>query len=131
MRALRWQQVLDAKVEEWRPRVLSWGKHDCCQFVRDVTLAITGVDRGGSFPAYSSYAAASALVDEAGGMAAFLSSVFGTPKHPARAQRGDVVAVETGAGLTAGICIGVRCACFGPAGLTFYPMSAAQCAWAV
>lgn len=129
MRVSGWPQILDAKIEEWRPRACNWGTDDCCQFVRAVVLALTGEDRGASFPAYATHAEASAMVEAAGGMGPFLSGVFGASVPAARAQRGDVVMV--GDDPTAGICLGATAACFGPAGLTFVPMRAASCAWRV
>lgn len=129
-RVSNWPAALSAKVEEWRLRPFAYGSADCLQFAGDVVLALTGVDYRDQFPAYGSQEQAEAIM-AGGGVAGLLSGLFGLPKAAAQAMRGDIVLIDFGDGLAAGVCLGVVCCAPGPAGLVFRPTAQAVAAWSI
>lgn len=126
-----WPEILAVKIEEWRNRPFDWSTSDCCQFAAEVVLAITGIDYRERFPRYESRQQAELILTKLGGVPALVSSVLGESKHPAFAQRGDVVACDFGDGVAVGICIGVECCAPGPSGLVFRPTSRSVSAWSI
>jgi hypothetical protein len=131
MRVDNWPLILAEQVEAARLRPFAWGSWDCCQFAAETVLALTGVDYRDRFPLYQSADDAQILIAEHGGVQHLLSSVLGESKHPALAQRGDVVMGDFGDGLAAGICVGAHCCAVGQRGLVFMPMSRAVAAWSI
>jgi hypothetical protein len=131
MRVTGWVDVLNDHIEAVRSRPFEWGVWDCCQFAAETVLAITGKDYREAFPTYQSRADAIVLIHTHGSVVELLSSVLGSWKHPAHAQRGDVVAADFGDGIAAGICLGVNSAAVGPAGLVFRPTETALAAWTI
>ncbi len=131
VRLSNWPVLLNDVVEAWRNRPISYGDADCCQFVAECILAITGIDVRDSLPTYTNRAEAEAILEEYGGMMSFLASALGEPKPVAHAKRGDVVAIECSEGLAAAICLGVMCAVPGPNALTFRKTRDALAAWSI
>ena len=96
VRFLRFTELLKAVPFEW-------GKYDCCLFAGNAVLSMTGTDHAKDFRGkYNSEEGAQELLEEKGGLVAYLDSVL-TPKEINFAQRGDVVMVTTDLGDTLGI----------------------------
>lgn len=131
MRVANWPIVLAEVIEEWRYLPLSYGTVDCFQFCGTMYQRLTGVDHLSQFPPYDSREGAEEILAQHGGPQGLIESVLGTSKHPAYAQRGDIVLADFGDGLAPGICVGAHCCTPGPAGLVFVPMKRAVAAWSV
>lgn len=131
MRVDNWPMVLATKIEEWRPRRLQYGLHDCFQFCADLHLALTGIDHLGAFPAYHSREEADEILAQYGGAQGLLTFLLGDPKPALHASRGDLIAADFGDGIAPGLCIGVHSCTVGPRGLVFIPTSRAIAAWTV
>jgi hypothetical protein len=123
--------VLSERVEAWRHRPFRYGESDCCQFVADVVLAISGIDYRARFPRYASESEAYEVLAAHSGAQGLIESVLGPAMAPSFARRGDVVLADFGDGLAAGICLGVQCCAPGARGLTFRPMTFAVAAWSI
>ena len=94
-----------------------WGENDCALFAADVVRAFTGVDIAADFRGkYTDEAGAFALIATVTGSTAPRATAVGDAaawcaakhglvelEHPLLAQRGDLVAVESGGNLIAGI----------------------------
>lgn len=131
MKTDAWFEALTAFIEANRDRPLAWGEWDCCQFAAAAVAVMTGIDYRSAFPAYENEVEARALLANQGGIEALISSVLGPPKPIAWAKRGDVLAIETGAGMAAGICLGLYCVVVGVERLQFLRSSAATAAWGI
>jgi len=131
MRDARWPELLARTIEEWRSRSFRWGRVDCCQFVGEAVLAMTGVDYRHCFPKYASKREAIEILSSANGQQGLAEAAFGPAKHPAIAADGDVVMLIRPNGLALGICLGVQCVAPGPKGLVFVPRGAALAAWSI
>lgn len=119
-----------------------WGKHDCCLFPADAILAFTGVDLASDFRGrYTDQASAFKLIraitggTTVGDAAAHCAAKYGLSewKTPLLAQRGDLVVLQDGAQLIAGVLHlnGRHAVTVGPAGLKRFPASAITRAWHV
>lgn len=131
MKVEMWWEALCEFIEANRDRPLEWGTWDCCQFAAEAVKVMTGEDYRGRFAAYQGQAEALELLAEAGSLEALLVSVLGPSKPVARAKRGDVVAIDGGAGLSAGICLGVMSVAVGVERLQFLRTERAVAAWSV
>jgi len=131
VRVDNWTDALPVKIEEWRPRRLQYGLHDCFQFCADVYFALTGVDRLVEFPTYSSREEADAILAQYDGVVGLVTHVLGEPKAVNQCCRGDLIAADFGDGIAPGVCVGVHSCTIGPRGLAFVPTSAAICGWTV
>lgn len=112
-----WVEQLHAALDEAAVRPFEWGVHDCCLFVADVVLAMTGEDLGAPFRGRYASARGAARALRAFGQGTIIrtmNAALGAPIAPALAQRGDVVL----AGGIAGICIGRTAVFVGEGGLT-------------
>jgi hypothetical protein len=94
------------------PFAWSWGTNDCCLFAADAVQAITGVDIADDFRGlYDDEASAFALIAKVTGgttvadAAAHCAVKHGLVElqHPLKAQSGDLVVMENGGQLIAGI----------------------------
>jgi len=130
-RVANWPTVLHEQVEAARLRPFVWGSWDCCQFVGEVVVALTGRDQRELFPTYSTEDEADAILAAHAGMHGLLERAFGPPIPVAFAKRGDIALVDLALGLQPGICLGSVCAAPGLKGLQFVPMSMALAAWRV
>lgn len=130
-----WPARLENALADMRARPFQWGVTDCCLFAADCVMAITGRDlaepyRGRYKTKRGAFSALKRV--SGGGVQAAATLALGEPlKTALLAQRGDVVLVESGEGPALGICVGVKCAYLGRAGLGFIPLSAVQMAWRV
>ena len=70
-----------------------WGVLDCCQFIREYVLDLTGRDYGGDL-VYGTREEAFALMEAHGGLVGLLTDILGPPK--AEAEAGDVVVAKLG-----------------------------------
>lgn len=131
MKVLDWWEALCICIEDHRDSPLVWGKWDCCQFTAACIQAMTGVDYLTAFPKYESEREALEIIAGFGSIQALMSSVLGEAKPVAFAKRGDVVAIDAGAGVAAGVCLGVMCAVMGAQGMQFRPCAEATAAWSI
>lgn len=136
MRRQGWERILVEALAEARTKPFEWGKFDCCLFAADVVRDIDGRDPAAPFRGRyrTAIGAYRALKRYAGGgvaeTAAKALAAMGCPEIPRkRAQRGDVVLIDTDLGDALGICIGGKVACAAPSGLSYLPLSAARRAW--
>ncbi|HEY1723953.1 MAG TPA: hypothetical protein VGF89_00915 [Steroidobacteraceae bacterium] len=135
MRFPDWPQRLDAAIEVARSLPFAYGTHDCCLFAADVVLAVTGEDHAAQLRGtYTSEQDAQALLEQLGGLEAFVRSKLGEPIHVAMAGRGDIMLADapppaTLSGL--GVCIGLRCAFADTRGLAFIPRQRCRLAWKI
>lgn len=89
-----WQSRLQACLAERRTRAFEWGRHDCCLFVCDCVLAMTGHDPAADVRGYTTERQAMRIVRQLGGMQAIASSRFGEQVPVLMAQVGDVGLLE-------------------------------------
>lgn len=113
---------------ERRNAPFEWGKNDCCLFVADAVLAITGVDYAKSLRGYRTRLGAARRLVKAGGLCSIVSSIL-EPQAPLLAKRGDVVMFHAKDGHALGLCVGSKFAAAGPEGTVFFDMSYAKRAW--
>lgn len=132
-----WPQIVAREIEAAFRQPFSYGRHDCCLFAANVALAMTGVDLAkGLRGRYRSAAGAEKVLG--GPLYRFISALM--KRHGCRrvsgplVQCGDIVygrmPGEDGDIPALGVCIG-RLAAFVSDGLTFVPMSAIKCGWAI
>lgn len=127
-----WPERLAAFIEARRHEPFARGTNCCVSFAADCVLELTGHDHLGEHRgAFTSDRAALRLLREKGGMRAMVSAALGMPRHPATAQRGDVVLVEMEEGESLTVCTGPHLAGPGRDGLQFLPLSAGLMRWSV
>lgn len=135
-RLQRWPDRLAAFVDSRRALPFAWGSNDCCSFAIDAVEAITG--RRVWDVTWTDEAGARAVIEEAGGLIAAVSSALGRPGQNWReARRGDVVLAEQPEpygdmgrdGLM--ICVGTDLAGPSAAGLGFTLCRKAKLVWRV
>lgn len=143
-----------ARAEHWATRELNgfllkraahpfvWGTHDCCTFPADAIQAFTGVDIASDFRGkYTDEASAMALIKSVtGGSTVADAAAWCAQKHamaeyahPLMAKRGDLVVMQNGGTLIAGIVHlnGRHLVTMGPDGLVRLPITTVKRAWAV
>ncbi|MDQ1079690.1 DUF6950 family protein [Pseudoroseomonas cervicalis] len=128
-----WPERLAAFVEDRRAATFEWGRNDCCTFISDVALLLTGSDPMAQLR--GSYA------DEAGAEAVLCGQAlddyvgarleeWGATEIPAlMAGRGDIVTARPGNHLMCGVCIGPQLVLPGEARLVFVPARLALRCW--
>jgi hypothetical protein len=137
-----WASRLMATVEAERSRPFVWGTADCCLFVADCILAMTGVDPAAAFRGFyhSAHGARRCLKNYCGGGLEALAEQIAAEQRlpeilPTMAQRGDAVLLEAYERppeyRALGICLGASIAAQGPQGLSLEPMSRALRAWRI
>lgn len=112
-RVKHWDTVaLHAFLLERVHQPFEWGKNDCALFAADAVLAMTGTDIAAEFRGkYTDEASAFALIKTVtGGTTVADAAVYCAKQHalpewdaPRRAQRGDLVVIENGGRLIAGV----------------------------
>lgn len=141
-RAQNWPELLHAFIEGRKSEPFVWGENDCCLFSADAIWSMTGEDPAAEFRGK--------YVDEASAMAAIASAcggagtedgiVYVAEKHGWApldsvlfAQRGDLVALESGGVTAAGIVhLNGREALFvSTTGLHKIPLRSCKRAWRV
>jgi hypothetical protein len=96
MRLPDWEARLANLVVEAQTRRFAWGTFDCCIFAADCVQAMTGKDPMQGLRGYTTWRQSVLLVRQLGGLPAAVKQALGDPlEHPALAQRGDVVLVNT------------------------------------
>jgi hypothetical protein len=104
-------------LREQRSAPFAWGSNDCCMFAANAIESYTGVDIAADFRGkYHDEASAFALIKTVtgagldprtaiGDAAAYCAAKHGLAEwpHPLQARRGDLVVVENGGRLIAGI----------------------------
>ena len=129
-----WEKRLAAFIEARRTMPFAWGVNDCVSFGIDAVAAITGVTT--RRVTWTTAREALAAVDAAGGLAAALTAILGTPHDNwRRARRGDVVLTATN-DLEGGrgpvmICLGEQIAGPGVEAMQMLPVSLAVKVWRV
>jgi hypothetical protein len=110
----------------------AWGKHDCCQFVRDALRTLTGRDI--SIKSYDTERGAVRALHALGGYDGAMAAYEAKPlASPLLAQRGDVVLVEV-LGLFDGalaLCTGIAAHAVCADGLEAVPQAQWLRAWRV
>lgn len=108
-----WPDRLAGAVNGGLTRAFAWGRFDCCLFACDGVAAITGVDPAAELRGrYTTQLGAARVLKRfaGGGLAEAADKIAGQLGAPAiapsRAQRGDVVLVETEHGPALGIIAG-------------------------
>jgi hypothetical protein len=94
-----WPRFLSETLTEKATQDFVWGENDCCLFVADVLLAITGIDYGAALRGtYSTEAEALAIVQEHGDIEGFLDYILGAENQirTGMVGRGDVVVTTQG-----------------------------------
>lgn len=102
-----WPELLDAFLRERRSRAFEWGVHDCALFAADWVLACTGNDPAADFRGTYQTAKGAVRALKRYGTGALISTWdqrVETDIAVLRAQRGDVVALDTG---ERDVCLGV------------------------
>lgn len=131
MRKEQWPEILADEIEAARGRPFAWGSHDCCAFAARVVQAMTGVDFLANFAPYHDKAGANALLSGHDGVRDFATACLGNPIPPLKAQRGDIVVVDTKDGEALGICNGSHHVCASLRGIEVVPFGEALAAWRV
>lgn len=131
MRVANWHDELVAVLLRWRPRERVFGQTDCCQFVGDVVLAMTGTDYRDRFPIYATEEEAAQILAAHGGMVGLLSSVWGPPKPAREATIGDVVSTDSPEGGGAGIHLGDCYASMTARGFAVLNTRGCNAAWSI
>ncbi|WP_156811430.1 DUF6950 family protein [Cupriavidus sp. USMAHM13] len=127
-----WPSRLAAFIEARRDRAFARGSSDCCMFVADAVLEMTGVDHAVRWRgAYSSDKSALRLLRDYGGVAGFARLTLGEPVAAMQAGRGDIVLIDAPEGEALALCLGSAIAVQARNGLVFLPMSAAKAAWKI
>lgn len=126
-----WPLRLAEVIEAASAKTFAWGSHDCCQFAASAVAAITSRDPRELFQLYGSEREALVVIARCGGMEQLIRQALGEPKHPAFAQRGDIVLCDFGQGPQPGVCIGVWSVAPGAQGLEKRMTDSALLAWSV
>jgi hypothetical protein len=132
-----WPTLLAEFIEKRRHMAFEWGTHDCCLFVCDAVLAITGIDpaqdvfRG----KYRDALGARRLLRRHGGVEKIAAKIcarleFGEVRLTL-AGRGDVMLYMDGEEPVLGVCLGRLSAFVAPDGLRFVPTLSCSRAWKV
>lgn len=134
-RLKNWPSLLDAFIESRRNEPFRWGVNDCGLFAADAVRAITGIDPAAAIRGYRTAFGAARL----GWMARSEQDPIGVLSLPGRcgmakipaafAGRGDLVSLPMGRAIVIGICLGLKSAGPGPAGVVFVPTALAIEAW--
>jgi hypothetical protein len=127
-----WPNLLVQFIEQRREQPFAWGSNDCCTFAADWVQLCTGEDHAKTWRnRYSSGLGAARFLEEAGGVEALVDALGMQRIEPQLAGRGDIVAQETGRGMTLGICLGETTAFVAKGGLVFGPILNVETAWRI
>lgn len=129
MRVHGWEQKLEQYLDNVGP--FEWGVNDCCLFAVKAVDLISGRKLRANFPEYAGEDEAAALLKKLGGVYEITKSCLGACKPVVKAQRGDVVLFDYGAGHSLGICVGDKIAAVGANGVIFLKLSKGLTAWSV
>lgn len=107
-RAPDWEERLAVYLDRVSDEPFAWGSHDCALFAAGAVKAMTGTDPAEDFRGtYSDRAGAAAALKQhgAGTLLKTATAWLGHSKHPAFAQRGDIVMKDR---TTLGVCVGLH-----------------------
>jgi hypothetical protein len=122
-----WPDLLAAYIESKRSEPFAWGSNDCCLFAADWVQIATGHDIAAQWRgSYTTALGARRALDEGGGIEALVEQAGGIRIETGLAQRGDLVAQESGNGVALGICLGVVAAFISSDGVHFFPIHEAS-----
>lgn len=128
-----WPERLAAFIETHRNEPFVWGRHDCCTFLSDAAVALTGSDPMAEFRGrYDSETGADAMLGGApldDFVGACLARWGAVESSPLMASRGDIVTASPGNHLMFGICAGPHIALPGEDRLVFVPARMALRCW--
>ncbi len=124
-----WQSRLQACLAERCPQEFEWGKQDCCLFVCDCVLAMTGRDPAADLRGYVDELGAARIVKKNGGIRAIATARLGAEIAPLLASVGDVGLVETAGRESLALCAGGHWLAPGPYDVECLPLEAAITAW--
>ena len=131
MKLADWHNRLWEFVRKHEDVPFSWTQRNCCHFAFAGADVMTGGSRRAVVEKYSAtQRKALRHLVEVGGLRAFVIRHFGEPL-PGRAQRGDLVLVNTPVGEVAGLWVGNAALVTGENGLVPYPRDAVLCRWEV
>ncbi len=134
VRRVGWERALVEFIASRRHVPYAYGHNDCCTFVRDAVIALTGTDvMPGVEPPTSRIAGARFLL--AGGygdVEGLATKIFGQPLGaPGFAGRGDVVSFEADDEMHLAVSIGVMAATPALEGLAWVPLEIWRNGWKV
>ena len=132
MRTQDWPELLAAHIDQRKDMPHRFGSNDCCRFVMDAVLSMTGHDPIADLRKIKTAKAIARLLRETP-LREIITQRMGEPlPSPLMAQRGDVVMLAQGDDehLLA-LCLGETWAAPGPERLEVGDMQRAVCAWAV
>lgn len=131
MRRSDWQARLGVLIEERKVAPFEWGSNDCCLWVADAVLAMTGIDPAHDIRgAYKTARGAASALRMHGGLAG-AGERCGTPIPPLCAAAGDVGIVNDGESDLLAVCNGDVWLAVAKNGLGMMSLSAARKAWRV
>jgi len=122
------RKAFERFIDERRNAPFEWGRNDCCLFVFDALLALTGRDYVAGLRNYSSALGAAKIIKKIGSIEALLDSLF-EPLSVQFAKKYDPVLFNTDGGQALGICIGTHFAAVSQHGLSYIGLAHAQKAW--
>ena len=134
MRLEGWEQRLDSVISAQRTKTYELGKEDCFRLACRVVECLTGIDRWPEFAGYKTRDEAIRAIAKHGSSFEEAGDWFFSAERVSTglARRGDIVAMQTQDGEKhLAVCLGSRCAGYGPDGLMFFPTSLGLCAWRV
>jgi hypothetical protein len=101
-----WERALKETCFEHKDERLDFGLWDCCQFVREYALRLTGVDYAEKFHLeYKDEDGANRILAQHGGLVGLLTHVLGPPLT-GPVSPGDIVVVDLLGTLAAGVWCG-------------------------
>jgi len=138
IRCEHWERKMYEIIEDKKYQTFQWGTSDCLLFTADVVHALTGEDFAKDIRGkYDTLESAYQMLKEfsGGGVIEAIEKLAvdrnGLEVPVPRAQRGDVVIIETLLGDTLAVCIGEKVITVGPSGLVQLPLLDAKRAWKI
>lgn len=133
MRLTDWQLRFSDATREAHDKRFKWGEHDCCLWVANCVLAITGIDYAESWRGkYSDESGAYALIKKGESLTKMVTSVLKTEAiNPNYANVGDVVLIVTGGKEALAICNGASVLIPSRTRMVSLPMSSAKKVWKI
>lgn len=124
-----WPARLQALITERLHMPFTWGRQDCCLFVCDAVLALTGHDPAAGLRGYKTERGAARVLKQHGGVHQLAQTRLGVAIPLSLAQVGDVGLVQQGGRDSLALWAGAAWLAPGPQGLVSLPFTAAVAAW--
>ena len=127
-----WPSRLNLYLKEVQERIpekgLKYGEFDCCIFIADAVVVMTGVDLFKKYRRrYKTKIGASRILKRMGGLRKALASVLGQECHKAMVCQGDIVYLDG----ACGICFGHYCLFLHDSGFSKIPTAKIDCGFHV